>query len=70
MSTADIAGAIILGIPLYIGAWVLLRKQPRAIFLFALAMLAVGLGYLTAVGAAGDIARRIMPAQFTVPVKA
>ena len=70
MWTADIAGAVILGIPLYLVAWVLLRKQPRAIFLFALAMLAVGLGYLTAVGASGDIARRIMPAQFTVPKKA
>jgi dipeptide/tripeptide permease len=70
MSSADIAGAVILGIPLYIVAWVLLRKQPRAIFLFALALLAVGLGYLTAVGASGDIARRMMPKQFSAPVKA
>ena len=64
MSPADIAGAVILGIPLYVTAWVLLRKQPRAIFYFALVLLAVGLGYLTAVGASSDIARRIMPNQF------
>ena len=64
MSPADIAGAVILGIPLYITAWALLRKQPRAIFFFALVLLAVGLGYLTAVGASGDIARWVMPTQF------
>ena len=62
--TAELAGAIILGVPLLITAWVLLRKQPRVIFLFALAMLVVGMGYLAAVGATGDIARRVMPSQF------
>ena len=62
----DFAGAVILGIPLYIAAWVLLRGQPRAILLFAVALVTVGLGYLTAVGATGDIARRVMPAQFAI----
>ena len=61
---ADLAGAIILGVPLYVAAWVLLRKQPRAIFLFAIVALAVGMGYLAAVGATGDIARKLMPGQF------
>ncbi len=61
---ADLAGAIILGVPMYVVAWALLRKQPRAIFLFAIVLLAVGLGYLSAVGATGDIARRLLPVQF------
>lgn len=71
MDPAAIAGAFILGVPLYVAAWVLLRKQPRAIFLFAVVLLAVGLGYLAAVGATGDIARRILPGQFpAAPAKA
>jgi dipeptide/tripeptide permease len=69
MTPADIAGAVLLGLPLYVTAWLVLRKQPRAIFYFALALLAVGLGYLTAVGASGDIARKLAPGQFA-PVKA
>ena len=72
MNTADIAGAVIMGIPMYVAAWALLRKQPRAIFYFALVLMAVGLGYLTAVGASADIARRIAPSAFpmTAPGKA
>ena len=66
---ADLAGAIILGVPLYVAAWVLLRRQPRAIFLFAIVMLAVAMGYLTAVGASGDIARKLAPAQFPTVAK-
>ena len=69
--TADLAGAIILGVPLAVAALLTLRKQPRAIGLFALALILVGMGYLMAVGATGDIARRVMPSQFpaAVPVK-
>lgn len=66
MSTAAIAGALIIGVPLYVTTWLLLRKQPRAIFLFAVALLAVGVGYLTAVGATADIANRIAPQMFAV----
>lgn len=61
---ADLAGAIILGVPLYIAAWVLLHRQPRAIFLFAIVLLAVGMGYLAAVGVTGSIARKLAPTQF------
>jgi dipeptide/tripeptide permease len=68
MSTAAIAGALLLGVPLYITAWFLLRKQPRPIFLFAVALLTVGLGYLTAVGATSDIAKRLAPQMFAVKV--
>jgi hypothetical protein len=70
MNPADLAGAFIVGVPLYVLAWVLLRKQPRPIFLFAVVLLAVGIGYLSATGATGDIARKIMPGQFPVTVKA
>jgi len=72
MDTAAIAGAIILDVPLIVLALVLLRKQPRAIQLFALALLVVGVGYLMAVGATGDIARMVLPSQFpaSAPVKA
>jgi hypothetical protein len=73
MDTATLAGAFIIGVPLYVLVWVLLRKQPRAIFLFATVLLAVGIGYLSATGATGDIARRILPGQFPVaagPAKA
>lgn len=64
MDTAAIAGAVILGVPLLVVDWILLRKQPRAIFLFSLALLVVGLGYLASVGATSDIARRVLPEQF------
>lgn len=72
MSPDAIVGALILGVPLYVTAWALLRKQPRAIFLFAITLLAVGMGYLAAVGTTAEIARRLLPGQFpvTVPAKA
>ena len=62
MIPATLAGAIILGIPLIVLAWVALRRQPRPVFWFALALILVGLGYLMATGATDDIARRIVPA--------
>ncbi len=66
---ADLVGAIILGVPLYVAAWALLRRQPRAIFLFAIVLLAVGMGYLAAVGATGSIARKLAPSQFPAAAK-
>jgi dipeptide/tripeptide permease len=66
MSQAAIAGALIIGVPLYVTTWFLLRKQPRPIFLFAVVLLAVGIGYLAAVGATADIAKNIAPQLFTV----
>ena len=68
--TAEIAGVIILGVPLLIAEFVVLRRQPRAILLFALALLLVGLGYLMAVGATGDIARAVLPSQFPASASA
>jgi dipeptide/tripeptide permease len=68
MIPAKIAGAIILGVPLIVSAWALLRQQPRSIFWFALALILVGLGYLMATGATDDIARNIVPAPVLQPV--
>ena len=42
-------------------AWVLLRRQARAMFWFAVALILVGLGYLAATGVTDDIARSILP---------
>jgi dipeptide/tripeptide permease len=67
MIPAKIAGAVILGVPLIGLAWVALRRQPRPIFWFALALIVVALGYLMATGAADDIARSIMPAPVLQP---
>jgi dipeptide/tripeptide permease len=68
MIPATLAGAIILGIPLILTAWVLLRAQPRPMLWFALALILVGLGYLMATGATDDIARSIVPAPVLQPV--
>jgi dipeptide/tripeptide permease len=67
MIPANLAGVVILGVPLMVLAWVGLRRQPRPIFWFALALILVGLGYLMATGAADDIARSIMPAPVLQP---
>lgn len=68
--TTTIAGALILGIPLLLVAAVALRKQPRPILLFALALILVGLGYLGAVGALDDIGARVIGASAPVPAPA
>lgn len=60
MLTPKLVGAIILGIPLVIVAWVILRRQSRAVFWFAIALIAVALGYLMATGATDDIANRLI----------
>lgn len=67
MIPANLAGAIILGVPLIVLAWAGLRRQPRPILWFALALILVGLGYLMATGATDDIARSIVPAPVLQP---
>ena len=59
--TPNIAGAIILGVPLIAAAWALLWRRNRAVFWFALALIAVALGYLMATGATNDIAGWLIP---------
>jgi dipeptide/tripeptide permease len=60
MMSAKLAGALILGVPLVAVAWLALRRQPRAVFVFALALLAVALGYLALTGATDDIASKLL----------
>lgn len=48
---------MVIGLPALIAAWVMLRRQGTALFLFAAALIVVGVGYLTATGATVDIAR-------------
>ena len=67
MIPANIAGAIILGVPVILTAWMILRRQPRPVFWFALALILVGLGYLMATGATDDIARSLMPVPMLQP---
>ena len=61
MLPATWAGGLILGIPLVILAWWFLRRH-RAVYLFALAMIFVGLGYLAATGALHDIGTAVVGA--------
>jgi dipeptide/tripeptide permease len=58
----DTAGGLILGIPAIIVAYVALWRRQRAVFWFALALILVGVGYLVATGAAGDIGRLVVSA--------
>lgn len=67
MIPAKLAGAAILGIPLIVAARALLRRQPRPLLWFALALILVGLGYLMATGATDDVARSIVPARLLQP---
>ena len=60
MMSAKLAGALILGVPLVAVAWVALRRQPRAVFVFALALIVVALGYLALGGATDDIATKLI----------
>jgi hypothetical protein len=60
MGNANVLGAVILGIPLIVLAWVVLWRRQRAVFFFALALITVGLGYLAATGALADIARSMV----------
>lgn len=69
--TPKIAGAILLAIPLVVIAWALLWRRNRPILWFALALIAMAIGYLMATGATDDIALSVMPQLgSSVPVKA
>lgn len=55
-----LAGVAAIGIPALIVLWLVLRRQARAIFLFGVALLLVGLGYIAGTGAAADVGRAVM----------
>ncbi len=61
MFSPKLVGAFIVGLPLVILAWALLWRRARPVFWFALALVAVALGYLMATGATDDIANRLVP---------
>ena len=61
MIPAKLAGAVILGVPLILVAYVALWRRQRPVFWFTLALDPGGLGYLMATGATDDIARSIVP---------
>ncbi len=61
MLTPKIVGAAIIALPLAVLAWAVLWRRQRAVFWFALALIAVGTGYLSATGATDDIARKFVP---------
>lgn len=54
MIPTSVVGAIVLGIPLLLIAWLALRRQ-GPVFLFAVVLILVGLGYLAMTGALDDI---------------
>lgn len=58
---AYVLGAIVLGLPALVVAWWFLWQRHRPIFGFAVALILVGLGYLTATGATSDIGRKLAP---------
>lgn len=62
MHRATLIGALILGLPALAAAWLMLWRRYRPVFWFAAAMIGLGVGYLSATGAAGDIAVKLAPA--------
>jgi hypothetical protein len=67
MIPAKLAGALILGVPLILVAYIALWRRQRPVFWFALALILVGVSYLMATGATDDIARSIVPAPVLQP---
>jgi hypothetical protein len=67
MMSAKLAGAVILGIPLILVAYVALGRRQRPVFWLAVALILVALGYLMATGATDDIARSVVPGRVLRP---
>lgn len=57
--TPTIIGCLIMAVPSVLLAWIAFRKE-RAIFWFAVALIAVGLGYLATTGAPIGVARLVL----------
>jgi hypothetical protein len=60
MIPSVLAGALIIGVPAVIIAYLVLYRQPRWIFWFTVALILVGLGYLAGTGALTDIANAVL----------
>jgi hypothetical protein len=59
MNQELIVGLVALGVPFFSAGYLMLRKQP-GIFRMFMAMLLIGLGYLTATGAINDIGAKVL----------
>jgi hypothetical protein len=55
-----VIGALIVGVPALIVAWLALFNRARPVFWFAVALILVGLGYLGATGALVDISNAVV----------
>lgn len=55
-----ILGALIVGVPAVLVAYLALFKQSRPILWFVLALIAVGLGYLGSTGSLADIGAAVV----------
>lgn len=68
MSDMQIRGLAIMAVVALIVMLIGLRRQPRAIWLFALALVAIGLGYLSTTPAPTELAEMIFgPSEVQVP---
>ena len=65
--TPEVIGLSVIGLPALVVAALLLWRRHRAVFFFFVALLAVGLGYLYATGAAGDIGLMVLGLQDAAP---
>lgn len=63
LSPPQFAGLFLIALVAVIVGGIALRKQPRAIKLFAFALLAVSLGYLATTNAPTDLVRTLFGAQ-------
>jgi hypothetical protein len=59
MNEELIVGLVALGVPFFAVGYLMLRKQ-AGIFRMFIAMLLIGLGYLTATGAINDIGAKVL----------
>lgn len=59
MFPPDVIGALIVIVPAVIIAKLALLKQPRAVYYFSLALIAVGVGYLASTGALTEIGNAV-----------
>jgi dipeptide/tripeptide permease len=58
--TPDVVGAFIVALPALVLAILLFWRNLRPVFWFALALIAVGVGYLVSTGATADIANVVL----------
>jgi dipeptide/tripeptide permease len=60
MMAPELLGALIVGVPAMLVAYLALWRRQRPVFWFALALIVVGVGYLAATGATADIGNFIV----------